>query len=174
MRSSSKSATVGLVCAVLLVALIGAVGCGGGGGAGEGGGGQETTPGAGATTAAGGETTAATEQGVVKTIQIEETEYELNPAKVTLDKPGTYVFVAKNTGQVAHALEIEGKGIEKETENIQPGQSGRLKVDLKRGTYDLYCPVDGHKQRGMDGQIKVAVKGGGGKGGDTGGSGGGY
>lgn len=178
MRSSSKLSSVGLALAVLLVALIGAVGCGGGGGGGAGeggGGGQKATPGAGATTAA-GETTAAAGQGVVKTIQIEELEYELNPAKVTLEEPGTYVFVAKNTGQVAHALEIEGQGIEKETENIQPGQSARLKVDLKPGTYDLYCPVDGHKQRGMDGQIKVAVKGGGGgaTGGDSGGSGGGY
>jgi uncharacterized cupredoxin-like copper-binding protein len=111
-------------------------------------------------------------QGVVKTIQIEEVEYELNPAKVTLEEPDTYVFVAKNTGQVVHALEIEGQGIEKETENIQPGQTAKLNVDLKRGTYVLYCPVDGHKQRGMDGQIKVAVQGGGGKGGDSGGSGG--
>ncbi len=123
---------------------------------------------------------AAAGQGVVggaplgKAIEIEEIEYELNPAKVTLEKPGTYVFVAKNTGQVAHALEIEGQGIEKETENIEPGQTAKLKVDLERGTYDLYCPVDGHKQRGMDGQIKVAVRGGGGKGGDSGGSGGGY
>lgn len=169
---SSKLPTIGLVCVVLLAALVGAVGCGGGGGGvGEGGGGQKATPGA---TTAAGETTAAAGQGVIKTIQIEELEYELKPAKVTLQKPGTYVFVAKNTGQVAHALEIEGQGIEKETENIQPGQTARLKVDLKRGTYDLYCPVDGHKQRGMDGQIKVAVKGGGGEGGDSGGSGGGY
>lgn len=33
-----------------------------------------------------------------------------------------------------------------------------LKVNLKAGTYELYCPVDGHAEEGMEG--KLMVKGG--------------
>jgi uncharacterized cupredoxin-like copper-binding protein len=40
--------------------------------------------------------------------------------------------------------------------NIEPGKSATLKVDItKPGTYEFYCPIDGHKQQGMKGEIKV-------------------
>lgn len=166
---------------LLLMAIVGVVGCGGGGGGEEGGGGGETqaegVPAA-ETTAkpSGGITGKAAAGQVIKTIEIEEVEYELRPAEVTLEKPGTYAFVAENTGGEVHALEIEGQGIEKKTKNIQPGQRTELKVNLKPGTYELYCPVANHKELGMDGSIKVAVKGGtdGNTGDSEGGSGGGY
>jgi uncharacterized cupredoxin-like copper-binding protein len=39
---------------------------------------------------------------------------------------------------------------------IEPGKSATLKVDLSTpGTYEIYCPVDGHKPGGMKGEIKV-------------------
>jgi uncharacterized cupredoxin-like copper-binding protein len=101
---------------------------------------------------------------VAKMIQVKETEFRLKPAEITLDKPGTYLFKAVNSGGTVHALEVEGEGIEEETEEIEPGQSAELAVKLKAGTYELYCPVDGHKEAGMEG--KVIVKGG------SGGSGG--
>jgi uncharacterized cupredoxin-like copper-binding protein len=101
---------------------------------------------------------------VAKTIQVKETEFRLKPAEITLDKPGTYLFKAVNSGGTVHALEVEGEGIEEETEEIEPGQSAKLAVKLKAGTYEVYCPVDGHKEEGMEG--KVIVKGG------SGGSGG--
>lgn len=77
------------------------------------------------------------------------------PAEITLGKPGTYVFEAVNSGNTVHALEIGGEGIEEETEEIQPGQSAELKVELKAGTYELYCPVDGHAEEGMEGELTV-------------------
>ena len=107
---------------------------------------------------------AAAGQGVVKTIRIEETEFKLQPAEITLDKPGTYVFKAVNSGETVHALEVEGQGIEEETEEIQPGQSAELKVELEAGTYELYCPVGGHKEEGMEGTLTVK-EGSGGSGG---------
>ena len=62
----------------------------------------------------------------------------MEPSEITLDKPGTYVFKAVNSGDTVHALEVEGEGIEEETEEIQPAQSGELKVKLAAGTYELY------------------------------------
>jgi uncharacterized cupredoxin-like copper-binding protein len=96
-----------------------------------------------------------TKDSVVKTIQVKETEFTLKPSQITLDKPSTYVFKAENSGNTTHALEVEGQGIEEETEEIQPAQSAALKVKLEAGTYELYCPVDGHKEEGMEGKVIV-------------------
>jgi uncharacterized cupredoxin-like copper-binding protein len=132
----------------LVLALV--VGCGGGGGqpqqeeAAEQ---RERNPQPQQETAAG--------QEVAKAIRIEETEFRLQPAEITLDKPGTYVFRAVNSGDTVHALEVEGEGIEEETEEIEPGQSAELKVKLEAGTYELYCPVDGHAEEGMEGKLTV-------------------
>ena len=100
-------------------------------------------------------------EAVVKTIQVKETDFKLQPAEITLDKPGTYVFKAVNSGDTDHALEVEGEGIEEETEEIEPGQSAELKVKLKSGTYELYCPVDGHAEEGMEGKLTVKESSGG-------------
>jgi uncharacterized cupredoxin-like copper-binding protein len=35
------------------------------------------------------------------------------------------------------------------------GGSGSLRVDLKPGTYKVYCPVLGHKMRGMSLDLTV-------------------
>ncbi len=91
----------------------------------------------------------------IDTIVVDETEFSLDPANITLDRPGTYVFRAVNSGDVVHALEIEGEGIEEETEDIEPGESAELEVNLEPGTYKLYCPVGNHEERGMVGTVTV-------------------
>jgi plastocyanin len=121
-----------------MAALWVPVGCG----SQSGGGGEDNAP-------------SGAKDSVLKTIRIEETEFRLKPAEITLDKPGTYVFEAVNSGGTVHALEVEGWGIEEETEEIQPGQSAELKVELKAGTYELYCPLGGHKEEGMEGTLTV-------------------
>jgi plastocyanin len=94
-------------------------------------------------------------------IEIVETDFALDPATVTLDEPGTYTFRAVNEGGVDHALEIEGHGIEEETEILGPGESGELTVEITEpGEYELYCPVGDHKDRGMEGSVTVGGAGG--------------
>jgi plastocyanin len=140
------------IIAVVLI-LVGVVGCGAGGGSAGGGGGAEDA-----------QAPSGAKESVVKTIRVKETEFALKPAEITLEKPGTYLFKAVNSGGTVHALEVEGQGIEEETEEIQPGQSAELKVKLKTGTYELYCPVDGHKEEGMEGKV-IVKEGSGGSGG---------
>ena len=148
--------TVLLLFVSVMVALSLPIGCAGrGGGEGGNGGGDEAPSRAKDSRA---------KDSVVKTIRIDETEFRLEPAEITLDKPGTYVFEAVNSGDTVHALEVEGEGIEEETEEIQPGQSAELKVELEAGTYELYCPVGGHKEEGMEGTLTVK-EGSGGSGG---------
>jgi uncharacterized cupredoxin-like copper-binding protein len=65
--------------------------------------------------------------------------------------PGIYTFLAMNAGQTEHALVIAGPDVAgKRTPVLQPGQSAKLTTTLQPGSYELYCPVDGHKADGMD------------------------
>ena len=94
--------------------------------------------------------------GKASTVKVNLTEFKLTPADPTIAKPGNVTFAASNGGQVVHALEVEGPGGEKRTGDIQPGGKATLKVDLsKPGKYEWYCPIDGHKQQGMKGEIVV-------------------
>jgi len=138
--------------------LVALAGCGAGGG--QAGGGEQAGKASGTK-----EGSAVAAGPIVKTIEVKETEYKLNPAKITLNKPGVYMFKAENTGSTTHALEIEGKGVEDETKDLDAGQSAELKVTLKAGKYEIYCPVDGHRQQGMEGTVTVKQGSGGGSGG---------
>jgi uncharacterized cupredoxin-like copper-binding protein len=100
-----------------------------------------------------------------QTIQVKETEYKLTPSSFTVSKSGTVTLVAKNAGTIDHALEVEGNGVEEKTSNISPGSSAKLTVNLsKNGTYEVYCPIDGHRAMGMEAKLVVggASAGGGG------------
>jgi uncharacterized cupredoxin-like copper-binding protein len=93
------------------------------------------------------------------TITITETDFALDPSSVDLEQPGTYAFEVVNDGQVAHALEVEGEEIEEETRTLQPGERATLTVTLEGGSYELYCPIDDHKDRGMVGKAVVRGSG---------------
>jgi uncharacterized cupredoxin-like copper-binding protein len=91
-----------------------------------------------------------------QTIDVHLSEFALDPSQVSVEKPGTYTFHAINDGQFPHALEIEGQGVEEETEDIQPGDDADLTVELtEAGDYELYCPIDDHRGMGMDGSVQV-------------------
>ena len=103
-----------------------------------------------------GEETTPTTTASAETFTISETDFALSPSTVTIDAPGTYTFEATNDGGTDHALEIEGNGVEEETDTISPGDSASVTVDLESGTYEMYCPIDGHRDQGMEGEISVS------------------
>ena len=101
---------------------------------------------------------------VVQTIQISEKEFSLNPSTVNVSKTGTYEFEVTNDGQITHALNIEesGGGDEAETGDIE-GSHKTVKFTFSAGgSYEMYCPVDGHRSEGMEGTIMVSGAAGGG------------
>ena len=90
----------------------------------------------------------------LQTVQVTEKEFLITPSTISLAKTGTYTFKVTNNGQITHAFELNGQ----RTSDIAPGQSAALTVDLsKKGTFDAYCPIDGHRSKGM--QAKIAVGG---------------
>jgi uncharacterized cupredoxin-like copper-binding protein len=100
-----------------------------------------------------------------QTIKVKETEYKLTPSSFTVSKPGTVTFDVTNAGHTDHSLEVEGNGVEEKASTISPGSSAKLTVDLsKNGTYEVYCPIDGHRSLGMQAKLVVgsASAGGGG------------
>jgi plastocyanin len=82
------------------------------------------------------------------------TEFKIDPANPKV-KAGKVTFSVSNDGQVPHALEVEGNGIEEETDVLNGGDSAELSVDLKPGEYEWYCPVGNHADMGMKGTLTV-------------------
>ena len=72
-------------------------------------------------------------------------------------EPGKVTIRLRNpsTSGKPHAVEIEGKGVEKKSRVAQPGDRVSVSARLKRGRYEFYCPVDGHKAAGMEGTLIV-------------------
>jgi uncharacterized cupredoxin-like copper-binding protein len=133
--------SVTAVLALLLAVPFG--GCGGDDG-GNGGGGQ-------------------TSAAAAETIDVSLTDFEITPANPRVERGGQVEFRVRNDGETVHDLEVEGPGGEtKLASELDPGQSGTLKVDLSEpGRYEWYCPVGNHREQGMEGEVTVAGEGGG-------------
>jgi uncharacterized cupredoxin-like copper-binding protein len=87
-------------------------------------------------------------------VEVKLTEYKIEmPALIGT---GATTFNVTNTGNETHGFEIEGNGIEKALKpRLRKGENGSLQVDLKPGTYKVYCPVIGHKWHGMSVDLTV-------------------
>jgi len=87
-------------------------------------------------------------------VEVKLTEYKIEMPD--LIGAGATTFNVTNTGKETHGFEIEGSGIEKALKpRLKKGESGFLQVDLKPGTYKVYCPVLGHKRHGMSLDLTV-------------------
>jgi uncharacterized cupredoxin-like copper-binding protein len=100
-------------------------------------------------------TTGTTAAPAAENVTASETEF-----KIALDSSsisaGRVTFEVKNDGKIPHDLVVKGNGIEAKTPLLDAGESKPLSVDLKAGTYDVYCSVPGHKQAGMDLKLTVS------------------
>ena len=127
--------------------------------------GQVENPGSADTKAGYGSTVSSQEPGDTKmaaampetekgSVEVKLTEYKIEmPASVGA---GVTTFKVTNAGEETHGFEIEGSGIEKALKpRLKKGESGSLQVDLKPGTYKVYCPVLGHKRHGMSLDLTV-------------------
>jgi len=89
-------------------------------------------------------------------IAISMTEFALEPASLEL-VAGSYTFDGVNDGSIPHGLVIDGEGGRVGTPDISyaPGTSQSFTADLTPGTYEIYCPVPGHKDAGMAATVTV-------------------
>ena len=71
-------------------------------------------------------------------------------------EPGKTAFVVKNTGTEKHNFVVHGNdGSHKFTADLQPNETKVLHVQLKRGTYSAYSPLDGHPKKGTETKVTV-------------------
>jgi hypothetical protein len=69
---------------------------------------------------------------------------------------GQVRFSIENGGKENHNFAIEGPGVAtKLSSDLSRGNKGELAVTLQPGTYTVYCPVDGHRGKGMETKITV-------------------
>lgn len=94
--------------------------------------------------------------GEVAAVSVKLSEWKVELSPVTISA-GSVTFTVTNAGNIPHAFEVEGHGIERETGVLQPGSSATLQLTLKPGTYDVYCPVGqgSHKHLGMETHFRV-------------------
>ena len=67
---------------------------------------------------------------------------------------GNVTIKLVNDSDIPHAVEVEGMGVEEESETITGGET-ELTVDLEAGEYEFYCPVGNHRDQGMKGTLTV-------------------
>jgi plastocyanin len=92
-----------------------------------------------------------------KQVVIHETEFSLDPAQADGGSEGLVTIKIVNDGKLAHALAVDGPNGEIQLDGrVEPGATATLEADLdKPGNYTMYCPLDGHRAKGMSGTITV-------------------
>lgn len=95
----------------------------------------------------------------VTTIKITQKEFLFTPKTVTVSA-GPARFVLTNAGTIEHDLMIDAlevnSGMVKSGATVTVPAAGKPPLILKRGTYQGYCMVAGHKELGM--VITIVVK----------------
>ena len=104
-------------------------------------------------------------------VRVKLIEYRVLPAPRSV-RAGRVTFVVRNAGKIAHELVVirtarqaaklpmkEGEASEKgavgEISDLEPGQTKRLTLTLKRGHYALICNLPGHYRAGQHADLKV-------------------
>ena len=90
------------------------------------------------------------------TIRAIETEYHVALSRMSIPA-GRYTITAVNKGHVQHGLIVNGPGVpDKLIGIVKPGHSASKVITLRKGTYDVFCPLSNHKMRGMDTHLTVS------------------
>lgn len=72
-------------------------------------------------------------------------------------KAGQVTITMKNpsSATLPHAVAITGNGVNQKGPTANPGGTSKVTASLKAGTYTFYCPIDAHRQAGMQGTLTV-------------------
>src|SRR4029079_4920748 len=68
-------------------------------------------------------------------------------------KAGKVTITMDNPSPVEHGIGVKGSGVQQVGNNVGKGGVSTVTANLKAGTYEFYCPVDGHEQAGMKGTL---------------------
>jgi plastocyanin len=106
--------------------------------------------------------TVATTQSV--SVPVTLTEWKIELARDTVPA-GPVTFRISNKGTITHGFYVRGEGVDQGSRDLPAGESASLRLTLKPGTYEVFCPMsdNSHKTAGMvkklvvtDGKTKLA------------------
>lgn len=94
-------------------------------------------------------------------VRVKLSEYDMELLNDKPIGPGITVFEVTNEGEKEHGFVIEGIGVMQSLEeNLMPGETRTISVELKPSGYNIYCPIDNHKNMGMASTIRITEPGG--------------
>ena|SRR5687767_963110 len=102
------------------------------------------------------ESSAPADSGETEAITATEADFTISLDEDSLS-PGTYEITVNNEGDATHDLVVERDGEDVAgTEEIQPGESATLTVELESGDYVFYCSIGTHRSMGMEIDVSVS------------------
>ncbi len=87
-------------------------------------------------------------------VSVKVTERDLDPARVEVDA-GRIEFEVHNEGDRVHEFAVQIEDGVARLDDIKPGDSDTLSVDLSPGRYRMYDPRGGYRKRGVSGTVVV-------------------
>jgi plastocyanin len=87
-------------------------------------------------------------------VNLEATEYGFEPDRVSID-PDEVAFVIGNKGRRRHGFALDG--VAEKLSEILPGETAKITLTLPEGNYTIYCPIKGHRERGMVSTLGVGA-----------------
>jgi plastocyanin len=89
------------------------------------------------------------------TVSLTDSDYRIAPQRVRV-APGRITFEVRNGAHLPHNWQLRGRGkIRARISTLLPGESGRVTVRLRHGTYRMYCSVGHHEELGEYGTVSV-------------------
>ena len=90
---------------------------------------------------------------IAKEFTVTGNNFSFSPSNITVKKGNTVKIIFKDD-EGYHDLKIDGYNVA--TERVQTGQEGVVTfVADKVGSFEYYCTVNGHKEKGMKGTLVV-------------------
>lgn len=90
----------------------------------------------------------------VKEIKVSGTDYAFSPTSLSVKKGEKVKIVFQNDGKFPHNLVIDELKVT--TKTINAGQTDTVEfIADKAGSYSMYCSVDAHRQKGMEGTVSI-------------------
>jgi len=89
-----------------------------------------------------------------QTVEVKLTDQDIQMPRVV--PSGDVEFRISNVGTRDHSMKVVGSGIEIESSDVQPGETGSLKMTIPPGAgFNVFCAVGDHTSREKGAVVKV-------------------